>query len=719
MVKLFVKELPLILEDSSLRAGIKGNSSWAVRNISIEIDKNREEKKEVWEEKLESLEKERKNLNVEIRSAEEQIKLVKGWMNIAYLPAKIKALKELYKEEKKETILLHLIPCLYFIKTCRDYLEKLHSKEEDLRWKHYKTLKEIENIREILRSPFYGEKHLNPLKLFHKNLEITLRCMDRREVFPEEIEISYITPGSYWIPLYKLYIYDNYKKIRLVAGAQVAQKSGEDWDKAKLSFSSALIERKTQLPDLPAKCIGKSQPLKPVSFRRRTLSSADRYKSYYEWLATAKEDISRRTSPYQELIDKCSEKYNELKNIPPVPAYQIPPVSTSVCNVKSPTGVLQERDEMICPPPFPAGVVCDALNYRQEEVCHTMDLKSGQPLKPSAPRRGMIKVDLLPSERKRTFMDGIGHVIAGAGATFADVLQDRDEDRELLTSPVIETVKMPDYLKYELTGIEETSWEYRGLLKMTKTLTVAEDISVSEETLLQAIREAENFARIPVFEYGEESFHFVLEGRGRANIPSDGLSHTVDLIAEECESSLEYVSAPQSEPKVFRRIVMSNPFNNPLPSGSVQVFTDNAYTMTTELGSTGKGGKAIFPLGVEENIKISRNTSFYQEEKGIVGGISSAQHMVEISVKSHVAEAVSLEVSERLPVISPDEKDIKIKILKSDPEGKKIEPVKGEKNAGLYSWKIDVSPGSSENIKLEYEILIPAKMEISGGNRRV
>ncbi len=720
-VKLYIENLPIILDDTSLRTSIPGKSSWAVRNVLIEID--RKEKEEVKEETLQTLEKEQEKTKVEMAATDKQINIVNEWLNASDPSKKLSILKEINrKKDEKEKPLFYLEDYVNFTKTCMDYLRKFHKKREELNWNFYKREEEIKHIKEILASPFKEKKE--SFKDFYKNLVITLGAIDRREFWPEEIEISYIIPGSMWVPLYKLYIQDNYKKVNLVMGGYIAQKSGEDWDKVKLSFSSVEINRKTQLPDLPSKLMGRAQPDQQISFKERATRITNVYKDYDEWLEKEIAGISGKKPLYEELINKCTDLYNDIKPLPP-PLVKGKPATPTVFLPEPVPAYPQREDVCFRRREAEPSTVCAEQQAVYEEYEEDEKVTTRSP---------MIKADLLPCEKKSF---GLGTMIGGAinalgdavipsgGGMKVDLLpaQQRSRRREIeseyIAPPCVEDVATTDYLSYEITGVEETVFEQRGILRKTRSLKVSEKIKESDEILLKNIGYAIEKSKISFPRQVKESFHFIIEGKGRASIPSDGLPHTVSMEGKAAESSLEYATFPLTEEKVFRRIVLKNPFHHPLPSGSVQVFIDNSYSLSTELSSVGSGGKAVFPLGVEEKIRVARNTSFYQEEKGIMGGASSAQNSVEISLKSHMSDPVTIEVYDRTPVPAYNQKDITVEILKQEPKGEKIDSLEGDIAKGFYKWNIHLQPGSTGSVKFTYEIIISSKMEIHGGNRRL
>ncbi|HPZ07912.1 MAG TPA: DUF4139 domain-containing protein [Candidatus Eremiobacteraeota bacterium] len=778
-VKVYVEGLPLSFEDSSLRVGFMKQCSWAVRNVQIEIDRGEKEKKEQSQEKLKELKKECEELEVQLSILNVKIEKVQEWMASAMPLNQVdrwyqhQGPKGIEIERKREPELFQVTPWMAFTKVCTDYLEKLHENYEELNWKLYKLIKEIEVTKEqytiIDKDDTDG--------VFYKNLIITLGCMDRKEIHPDELTISYIIPGAKWIPVYKLYIEENYKKVKLVMGAQIAQRSGEDWQNIKLEFSSASLERRSQLPELPSKRIGRAQTLKSLSFRKKLPSSPDIYRGFDDWLRKSQKFLVEDTSSYQLLLDQCKNKFRNLNDIPGPSLTELSGVASTlitddsdkyeevklttpralkyvrsmsgIMNIPRPgCGVLQSNDlhtinegmniprSVVAPtapcridtaelqkpealPPMPSAASLAPINFKTAmsdkiDEFTGMDMRELRIEQKAEPKPRLIS--RRASEPVMKPME-LQESIYPEMKLSSPLCMDDTSDILLMSSAMEIKDTARNYMNYELMGVESAD---RGQLKMVKTINVSKRITVKETNILQVIRKAREAAIIPDFiDKDIPAFQFVFEAKGRASIPQDGHPHTVDIMSDITESKMEYRTIPMTDLQVFRGLAVKNPFDAPLSDGSVQVFVDNAYVLTTKLKGVGTGGKAYFPIGVEPNIKIARNTSFYQEEKGIMGGTSIARHTVDIELRSHMSETISVEVIERVPFPDDNEKDIGIKIVGLKPESEQQEFIDGKRVRGTQKWKIDIEPGGTGTIKLVYDISLPSKMELCDGNRRV
>ena len=82
---------------------------------------------------------------------------------------------------------------------------------------------------------------------------------------PVRIVVEYMVPGARWAPSYAISLSKDMTQASVSVRAVVAQSTGEDWHAAKLTLSTADIQRWTELPELQVLRIGRRQP--PVQRR--------------------------------------------------------------------------------------------------------------------------------------------------------------------------------------------------------------------------------------------------------------------------------------------------------------------------------------------------------------------------------------------------------------------------------------------------------------------
>jgi hypothetical protein len=128
-------------------------------------------------------------------------------------------------------------------------------------------------------------------------------------------------------------------------------------------------------------------------------------------------------------------------------------------------------------------------------------------------------------------------------------------------------------------------------------------------------------------------------------------------------------------------------------------------------------------LGVEQAVKVSRNTSYREESSGLMRGSLLLKHEIRIEVQNHLERAIECQVRERIPATRKDEDDITVSVERVSPRWTAYEPeLASAPEAGLeggYQWQVRIDGGGGRAaLEVDYAVKIPAKYELVGGNRR-
>src|SRR5690606_13052788 len=121
------------------------------------------------------------------------------------------------------------------------------------------ALREVERRRRSLldRRAREGSARAPASHELRKALEVVLSEAASDE---QQLRVAYFVPGARWAPAYTARLDEELTRATLELRAVVAQQSGEDWMGARLRLSTADRHRLHDLPELPARRIGRSQP---------------------------------------------------------------------------------------------------------------------------------------------------------------------------------------------------------------------------------------------------------------------------------------------------------------------------------------------------------------------------------------------------------------------------------------------------------------------------
>ena len=204
---------------------------------------------------------------------------------------------------------------------------------------------------------------------------------------------------------------------------------------------------------------------------------------------------------------------------------------------------------------------------------------------------------------------------------------------------------------------------------------------------------------------------YLFVGEHRVELASDCQFHSLPLLRRPLPTHMHYQVVPKITCDVFRQAMIESLPDLALPAGPVDVFVGHDFLATTQLADVTPGETFQIGLGVEQSIKVVRNTHFAETTSGMMGGTLQLQHEIKIEAANQLAREVKLEVREALPAV-PEGGEIKVKVDSCDPAWESLIHEPG------HRWWLRIPAGESRTARLNYSIEMSAKLELVGGNRR-
>jgi len=514
---------------------------------------------------------------------------------------------------------------------------------------------------------------------------------------PWTVELEYRVPGARWAPSYALRFDAQLTEVKVELRAAVAQRTGEDWRGAELTVSTAQPLAWTELPELPALRIGKHQPRPARTGWRAAPVGAD---ALYADYRTAKAG----TKPPRP----------RPKASPPQPQK---PVLNDLVGAQA--------------PPFDA----------EEE--HTLSASRMDEPKRSRKRKSRGKPDaappLQPGQAKSSFMS-LGAPARSAPApipappsagAMPQVLGGPPGGGGMGEPPPPPELAAPaDLLDYGRLRLSAPDTPKPGVLQPASRLQLYQEsvtierITIDRRVLTQVDQattraDLSSLALPPghVAPAPIRDFDHAWAARHPVDLQSDGAWHTLKLRESTGPASRRYVVVPREANEVFRTASFDNPIGAPLPTGPADVFVGGELLLTAPLRATDQGATVQLGLGVEEGIKVARNTRFNERSSGLLSTTLALEHEVDVEVSNNLALDAEIEVRERLPVHRKDDDDIEITDVHTEPAWQawkqEQRPVRGS-----HRWIVDVPAKERRTLQLRYTVEIPGKKELVGGNRR-
>ncbi len=563
-----------------------------------------------------------------------------------------------------------------------------------------------------------------------KTVLVTLRRgqHDRRARICVEYQVS----GARWAPAYSVQLDDAMSRAGLSLRAHVAQNTGEDWSGVELTLSTADAQRWTELPELGSLRIGRRQPVAPKrGWRPPPEGVDDLYRDY--------DSVFR-----PGLLEGEATGELEAEEAAPVAGYPSEAddtgkvVTNSVMFSLDASADFDEAETAVAEPPMAPAP--PALSEREDTDLYAPSPVMAPPMMEAKRSRGGLGAlfgrahRASAKERAPEPSSTIGapqSYGAGVSAALAEAAPGGMAPAE---GPAL--AASTDMLSYGTLRMPPASAADRGRLTIAAQhdvyleLLVSQRISVTLDEVEYALRAAAD--RTQSVEHAplpprcrpawSEDYDYAYVAESSVDVPSDGDFHSIPIRSGEAAAEPLYVVVPRESTDVYRTVEIENPIDAPLLPGPIDVYWRGDFLLTSEVDFTPPRAKVRLGLGVEQAIKVSRNTRFREESAGLMGGSLDLRHQILIEALNHTKRSVALEVRERIPVIRDDEEEIRLDVKEVSPPWEDYDPFPSAAEAaelrGGHRWRLRLEPGRTENLKVSYTVRIPAKLELIGGNRR-
>ncbi|MEW5739102.1 MAG: mucoidy inhibitor MuiA family protein [Myxococcota bacterium] len=540
---------------------------------------------------------------------------------------------------------------------------------------------------------------------------------------PAELSLEYLVPGARWAPNYALRLEKGMTGGTLQLRASVAQATGEDWTGVSLALSTASLSRRADLPELRALKIGRRQEPPPRSGWREPPPGLDELFEAYDnamsglpqpprpsVVAQAPMRPQPKPSARAETAKKGAARggggarsgaavgFAAPGGAPMAGAPPPPPPAPMAMPAASMAAPMAPMAKSVAAPPM-------ARRARAQERRDEYEEETAVELaeEPAAPEEG------------------------GYGGDFAD-LGGLSDAPGPMPAAGLEGALM-DYSRLVMLGVSGSN---RGRLSpgspwdFAFVAGISVQIDVVMAAVSRAISSANSVRGLPLPSNCRDvqainSFDYRYDCAAPVDVPSTGKWTTVPVMTCNVGLTPEYVCVPSVEAKVYRTLQVANRSVHALPAGPVDVTQGDEFLLTTMLPPIPPGADSThrLGLGVEEAIKVARKTQYKETTGGFLGGSSVLPHDIEIELNNRLGSEALIEVRERVPYASGDEKDLKVEDAESTPKWEVVDkPIDGQVVRGARRWRVKVAPGQSMKLTAQFVIRMPGDKMLVGGNRR-
>ncbi|HYF47809.1 MAG TPA: DUF4139 domain-containing protein [Planctomycetota bacterium] len=603
-----------------------------------------------------------------------------------------------------------------------------------------------------------------------KAVVVALRPGAASNVKSVGLVIEYRVPGARWAPAYGIHFDRAFTRGRLKMRALVAQYTGEDWTNVPLTLSTAAAQHWTDLPELKSLRIGRSQPPPARKGWRPPPDGADAL--FEDYLATARRSSDawidvRSASTILGVTEVELLRRATTENWPLTQHERLTLVSylsvqaalsvrmgfgaaaggTTMEKSARATGntTMVHRGRLEETHMITRGGSAQepSLNVAKRSLPPPPPISAPAPA-PAAPAMSRVRAAVAlsgsaPGGVKAALAadvpDGARRSVAGSynDLSTSDIAAAPETEPPSSAPPALTPAQsLLDFGRLRLSPPEKSTTgalyaandaELRAEILAGISVSIQVDIQAAVTVALQtAHSKVGSQPSGCVFVESHEGFDYAFRTPAPVSVPSDGQYHSLPLLDQELPAHARYVTVPRESQDVYRFVELANPLDAPLLRGPAEIHIDGVYLLTTPLATVAPKGKLALGLGVEQSLKVARNTRFAEATTGLIGGSLELRHEIEIELINNLPAPALLEVRERIPHAAEGEQEVKVVVGTVDPRWEELreEDLRiGETGLkGGYRWRLSLDPGSKQTLKAAYVLQTSSKNEIVGGNRR-
>lgn len=197
---------------------------------------------------------------------------------------------------------------------------------------------------------------------------------------------------------------------------------------------------------------------------------------------------------------------------------------------------------------------------------------------------------------------------------------------------------------------------------------------------------------------------FNLDGSG--NIPSDGAPHKTTIFQDDYPCDFSYIVMPRLVSFAYLQAKVKNIANSAtLLAGTANIFRDNIFVGTSELGNIVPGEEFKLNLGIDEGLKIERDLVEREVDKKFIGKFRKITYAYRLQITNLLDIEANLELIEQLPVSRNEQ--IKVRLNRTKPQIQSGE-------MGTLQWNLTLAPQDKQEIYYQFTVEHPPQLTIMG-----
>ncbi|WP_375767453.1 mucoidy inhibitor MuiA family protein [Archangium gephyra] len=503
------------------------------------------------------------------------------------------------------------------------------------------------------------------------------------------LTLTYFIQDALWYPAYELRLVPESNRVEVAFAGRVSQETGEDWEDAALTLSTALPTSFMPAPQLATWKIGQRERFIPTPAPVPDSWRAPPAPTPPPPLAPG-EGTRLRERLFSLLGQPIPSRPTPLAPTPPpAPSPQQSPApasrggSTIVGAVVSADNKRPEADVVVtATSPNLQGeqvVVTDAQGqYRIPQLppgVYTLrfDKESFRPFSRSEiqlrlDRTIRVNVELLPEAFSETIEITAAPPTIDVGSTTTGIN----------------------------VGSDFITRGSAGGGKPMFTEQPAVDVPVGLEPP-PGWRQPTMDPRLPASLAGGQALSF--PAQRRETVRSGQGERRVPLFTETWPVQVERELFPALTANAFLVAQLRSPSRQVLPGGEAQLFVGADPSGQAQLQLVSPGEPFTLPLGIDPAVRPVRNVRLVTSEKGFISKDDVTEYAVTLEVANPYPFPLSVRLHDQWPL--PGDKNVEVKLVSTEPYAEQ------DAGKGTLEWRLSIPPSSKSTVTFRYTVRHP------------
>ncbi|MFE8602581.1 mucoidy inhibitor MuiA family protein [Archangium violaceum] len=519
------------------------------------------------------------------------------------------------------------------------------------------------------------------------------------------ITLTYVTSNARWYPAYELRLEPESNRVQVAFSGRVSQESGEDWEDAALTLSTALPATATTAPELATWKIGQRErfiptpasvpdswrapppaPPKPPEAPNEDLRMRARL------LSLIGNAGSSTTPPAQPAPAPASQSYAEDRSRAQASSGSSTIVGTVLtADTKRPMAdvvitavspnlvgeqiVVTDAQGQYRIPQLPPGVY--ALRFDKE----SFKPMTRSEIQLRLDRTVRVNVELLPESMSEAIAIVAAPPTIDVGSTSTGVNVDQEYVRRIATN-------RPGGKGGASRSSESLAGSAPGA--------VAENVPVGLAPP-EGWRRPVVDPRLPASLAGGYALAF--PSQRRETVRSGKGERRVPLFTETWPVQVERKLYPALTPNAFLVAELRSPSRQVMPGGDAQLFVGADPAGQARLTLVSPGEPFTLPLGIDSAVRPVRNVKLVTSEKGLIGKDDVTEYLVTLEVANPYPFPLPVQIHDQWPLSRSE--DVDVKLVRTEPYAEQ-DPAKG-----TLVWRLSVPPSEKKVVSFLYTVRHP------------